>query len=487
MAEQPSAKPPDVSRAAFTLWLLFIFDAVLLTAFLQVMGASGRATIARPIRRFLAATQEWDSWRVMQAAQEYLTTPHDRPVYDAMLNAKGIKFQYPLSSLLLTRHFSFASLNVISWFSIVIVVVAVWLILRRSSTGTPLEFRRGDTLAGLAIVGVSLSFFPLMEAYSLGQIQAWINALLALAILAWLTKREDLAGVAVGLACLMKPTYLLFGVWAVVRRQTRFLLPMAGVVFLGTLAAIAAYSLADNLDYLHALRTMGGRGEAFYPNQSVNGVLNRLLGNGDSLKFDRSAFAPFHPIVAVGTVAFFAVCMSLAIWIPARLRAAGRTGDFAIALLTITMTSPIAWTHHYGVLLPILAATAPSMLAGKPLGRWTGAVLAACYVLASQSIPFTNRLAGTPFGILQSYLFVSSLVILAMIYGSLSPQSGPASLLEQKRGDGVQVMAPDRPLMPPFSLYERVRDTVLLKRLREGTVPWSGERVVLANADPKQL
>jgi alpha-1,2-mannosyltransferase len=421
------ARGPATSRAARSLWLLFLLDAVLLTAALQMAGATDGETIVRPARRWLAGIQQTDSWRPMQVAEQYLAGAHERPVYTEMLDVRGVKFQYPLSSLLFTRHLSLAALNAISWISIVVVVVAVWLILRRSGTGTPLEFRSDDPAVGIALVGLSLSFFPLIEAYSLGQIQAWINSLLALATLAWLMRREDLAGVAVGLACLLKPTYALFGLWALVRRRPRFLVPMAGIVILGTLAAIVAYGFADNVDYLHALAKIGRQGETFYPNQSFNGLLNRLLGNGDSLKFDRAAFAAFNPAVYAGTLAAFAALTTLALVIPWRLRVGGSIADFAIMLLTITMTAPVAWTHHYGVLLPILAATAPAMLARRPIGAWTGAVLAVCYVAASQALAPANALAGTPFGVLQSYLLLAAMGILALLYASLTPSEVPVS------------------------------------------------------------
>jgi alpha-1,2-mannosyltransferase len=407
-----------VSSAARVLWLLFLIDALLLTATLRMAGAADGESIVRPVRHFLAAIQQTDSWRPMQIAEQYLSSPHERPVYDEMLDARHVKFQYPLTSLLFTRHLSLEWLNAISWFSIVSVIVAAWLILRRSSTGTPLELGQDDPAAALALVGLTLSFYPIVEAYSLGQIQAWINALLACAILAWLTRREDLAGVAIGFACLLKPTYVLFAVWGLLRRRTRFLVPMAGVVLLGGLAALVAYGVADNVNYLHALAKIS-QGETFYPNQSFNGLLNRLVGNGDSLKFDRAAFAAFHPLVYAGAIFAFVFLTGLALWIPMRQRVAGDIADFVIMMLTVTMTSPVAWTHHYGVLLPIFAAMAPAVVLRAPFGRWTRPLIFACYVCASQSLALTNRLAGTAFGVFQSYLLIASLVILGMLYSLL--------------------------------------------------------------------
>src|SRR5260221_1931807 len=327
------------------------------------------------MRRFFAAVQQTDSWRPMRLAEEYVGGGHDRPVYGEMLSARGVKFQYPMSSLLLTRHLNLSWLNGLSWFSVIVVIVAIWRILRRTGAGTPLEFRHDDPAVGLALIGLTLSFYPVVVAYSLGQIQAWVTALLALAVLAWVSERDDLAGVAVGMACLLKPTYGVFVVWAAVRRRTRFLVPPLGVALLGTLAALVAYGWPDNVDYLTALRIMSRGGEAFYPNQSFNGFLNRLMGTADSLVFDRHAFAPYHPLVYAGTLTASVALVGLAWWLRARRGAAGTALDFSILLLTVTVTSPIAWVHHYGVLLPILAATAPVILTTRPWGRLTAPLL----------------------------------------------------------------------------------------------------------------
>lgn len=409
-----------MSRAARILWLLFIIDVFCITAALEI---TGRDTIARPARRFFAAVQQTDSWRPMKIADSYLSAPHERPVYDELLNGRGVKFQYPLSSLLFTRNLDLSWLNGVSWFAIVVTIVCVWRILRRTGTGTPLEFRSDDPAVGLALIGLSLGFYPVMEAYSLGQVQAWITALLALAILAWVGGREELAGVAVGVACLFKPTYALLAVWAALRRRVRFLVPLAGVLVLGTLAALVAYGIPENVDYLRALRIMSRGGEAFYPNQSVNGFLNRLLGNGNSLVFDRYAFAPYHPAVYAGTIVAFVALLGLALWIPRRRGGAGGTLDFCAFLLTLTMTSPIGWVHHYGVVLPLLAATAPAMLARRPWGRLTGPVLAVAYTLVSQFIaPLTEAVRFG--GIGQSYVLAGAAAILVLLYATLPPEGG---------------------------------------------------------------
>ena len=405
-----------MSRAARALWGLFLLTVLLAVVF----QATGGDTIVKPLRRFFAAVQQTDSWRPMRLAEEYVSASHDRPVYGQMLTS-GVKFQYPMSSLLFTRHLNLSWLNGLSWFCVIVVIVAIWRTLRRTGTGTPLEFSYDDPAVGLALIGLALTFYPLIMSYALGQVQAWITALLSLALLAWISGREDLAGVAVGVVCLLKPTYAIVMLWAVVRRRSRFLVPLAGVVLLGTLAALVAYGWSDSVDYLTALRIMSRGGEAFYPNQSVNGLLNRAMGTANSLQFSRYAFAPYHPVVYVGTLLAFVALVGLALWMPARRGAAGTSLDFSILLLTITLTSPIAWIHHYGVLLPILAATAPAILTKRPWGPPTGLLLGVAYIAVSQPVPPLDRAAGVLFGIPQSYPLAGALTILCLLYASLRP------------------------------------------------------------------
>jgi hypothetical protein len=88
-------------------------------------------------------------------------------------------------------------------------------------------------------------------------------------------------------------------------------------------------------------------------------------------------------------------------------------------LLTATLTSPVAWEHHYALVFPLLAAAVPAILTVRPLGRWTMPVLMVSYVAIGQSILVTNRLAGTWLGVLQSYQFIGALALLFLMYAVL--------------------------------------------------------------------
>ena len=102
--------------------------------------------------------------------------------------------------------------------------------------------------------------------------------------------------------------------------------------------------------------------------------------------------------------------------------------DFLSALLTFTIASPVAWEHHYGVLLPIFAWLTPALRRHPVFGRSTWWVLGGAYLLASNLIGATLHFAHTPLSPLQSYLWFAALAVLALLYRLRERMGDPRSL-----------------------------------------------------------
>jgi len=197
------------------------------------------------------------------------------------------------------------------------------------------------------------------------------------------------------------------------------------VVVPALVASIALFGLANHLDYLSTLQFLASRGEAFYPNQSVNGLLNRLLLNGDSLTWSGTQFPAYQPMIYLGTLLSSAVLILAALFVRGRQTDKGGLLDFMTAALSFTIASPIAWEHHYGILPPIFVALLFALLAGRTTGRRWGfwVVLAVSYVLAANFFPITNLAAAGPFNFLQSYLLFAGLATLWLLYRVPTPLS----------------------------------------------------------------
>jgi alpha-1,2-mannosyltransferase len=160
---------------------------------------------------------------------------------------------------------------------------------------------------------------------------------------------------------------------------------------------------------------MAERGEAYYPNQSINGLLNRLMSIGDpelynNLVFDISNFPPFTPWVYGATAVSSAAILFVAI--ARRSKGEDRVLDYCQMAVSLTIASPIAWEHHYGILLPVFAILLTSAIADCRRMFW----LMASYVLVSTFIPATNLLAPTLWNVMQSYLLAGAFILLALLH-----------------------------------------------------------------------
>jgi hypothetical protein len=80
--------------------------------------------------------------------------------------------------------------------------------------------------------------------------------------------------------------------------------------------------------------------------------------------------------------------------------------------LACTMASPIAWEHHYGILLPIYAVALVHALDSRARLVWVGV----SYVLVCTFFAATNMLAATPLNVLQSTGLAGAVIVLVLLH-----------------------------------------------------------------------
>jgi hypothetical protein len=267
----------------------------------------------------------------------------------------------------------------------------------------------------------TVTYYPIVKSWELGQAQTFINLLFPIALYAFLRGRQVFSGATTGLICLIKPQLGFMLVWGLVRRNWKFVLGLSIPVILGLGISILQYGWKNHLEYLQVLAYISRHGEAFYPNQSINGLLNRLLFVGDSLEWDAHTYPPFNVIVYAGTIVSSIVLISSAILVTAR--RSSNSGEIAaleysIAALGFTIASPIAWEHHYGIMLPMYAVTLiPALHYRGPKRR---VLLIACLVvslaLSSNFWRVTLRTADSHLNFAESYLLAGALLLLGCMY-----------------------------------------------------------------------
>lgn len=424
----------------WSLALFLLLNALALNGVLRLVSPDDyRETVLNHTSDVLHAEGCDDSWGIMAFALQYTQSPHTTPLYTEIFFNRRLKFQYPPSSLFaiagmlwlvgpdLVRttecpDFAPASLNdVLGWLFILMAAVSAALLLERGLRQTLAAPSSGALVAARAVIvlGLTLTFYPIVKAFTLGQIQIWLNGIFAIALLCWATGRKASSGVLIGLMCLIKPHYGLFVLWAALRREWRFTLACVATGTAGLVASLATFGWTNNVDYLQVFWFLSQHGEVYYPNQSFNGLLNRVMtlidpDNYDSLGFDDNGFPPFNPWVYAGTLATSLAILSAGLF---RLSTNGdkdRVIDFCTMALSITMASPIAWEHHYGILLPIFAV----LLAGAIGNRARLILLAGSYVLISNFFPAANLSAPTVLNLMQSYLLFGALIVLSLLHAA---------------------------------------------------------------------
>jgi len=428
------------SSAAFTrcLAVFLLLNAFVLNGILWVSSpAPYKETVLQHTFDVLRGRGCDDSWGIMTVSLEYARTPHQTPLYSEIFFNRKLKFQYPPSSL-----FAIAGLlwlvgperirteecmvyelptanDVLGWVFILISAISAAALLEiglRGRLSTPTS-RAMLATRFVIVLALALTFYPLVKAYTLGQIQNWLNGLFALALLCWVTDKKVPSAVLIGLMALVKPHYGLFLVWAALRREWRFAAAFAATIVIGVAGSIAMYGWANHIDYIRVLFFLAERGETFYPNQSVNGLLNRVMtliepSRWTSLEFDDNSFPPFSPLVYGGTLITSIILLSAALFRRGNEGDPNRTFDFCAITLSITIASPIAWEHHYGTIFPVFAI----LLASVITDRRRLILLTVSYVLISNFIPATNLLAPTVLNIAQSYLLAGAIVVLMLLH-----------------------------------------------------------------------
>ena len=278
-----------------------------------VLAGLGTTLALRTLLHFLRHHEVlwdgYDSWAVTLRALEVLSGPQAGQPYQTLFFEQRAKFQYPPTSLLpldllgRAMPLDLAYLNGLNLGVFLLNAAALaWLAHAVFSAGT------GPLRPGLRASWAAAFAFLADHLLSGDQgADARADPGLAhlgftLAVLAWWLRRHFTAGLLLGLACAIKPQLGLFLLWGLVWRRWDFVVGfLAAALPVGALS-VAFYGLPNHIAHLEAPSFILRHGEAYAPNNSVNGILNRLLLGGPSLPWDEHAFAPHNPYVHAGTI-----------------------------------------------------------------------------------------------------------------------------------------------------------------------------------------
>lgn len=335
-------------------------------------------------------------------------------IYRELFFVRHEKFIYPPSSLFLlyvlnaapavhvSRDTALFAVLLLSWAGTL--GLGVWLY--------KLENRSVTMIEAACIVLIGLLFLPIAEALYRGQIQLLLTFLWGFAVVLWIARKPGWAAFILGLTCAFKPQLGIFLLWGALRKQWRFTAILTATLACIAICSIVYFGLRNNLDYVSVLSYLSRHGEALWANQSFNGLLNRLLRNGDALSWNPNVYPPYRPVVYVlSTLASLAV-LAVAMLVPRLRHWQGTTADFLFAGCSSVLISPIAWEHHYGYfffLIVYLIARAGTL----PRSAWI-AVCACTLALGNRLPPLDHRMQGA-ISLISSYMLYAGIALLCVL------------------------------------------------------------------------
>jgi hypothetical protein len=378
-----------------------------------------------------------DSWFPIGRALDLLHGPRSGQLYQTLFFSERIKFQYPPASLLLPDLLRSLDVSTASAYNaingaLMLVYAATLALFARRVLGRIWLLGVQLPVAPIAFL-IALAFYPDYLALRLGQVQILLDFLFLLASLARLSDAKFIAGCLIGAAATVKPQFLPLVLLTLWWREWTFAAGAAIIAIPAVLLSVLLYGIDAQFDYLTVLSFLTQHGELYHLNQSVNGIVGRFLYLGPSLDIDpqgpirQSAFPPYIPVVYFATL----VTSLLLTALPFVLNP--RTDDrlarlllFSAAAILFTMATPIAWVHHYGILLPgyVVAIQAIRSRKAKGRGAIEFVVLATSFVLTG--LPLAHPFAPTvrALNLLQSHVFIGACLLIGLLLAEWRSRAG---------------------------------------------------------------
>ncbi len=262
----------------------------------------------------------------------------------------SLGFTYPVFGGLVLRPIAWFDLGLVqvgySIIATLLFAAVIWWLVR------PIARRHGWPAwftFGLAFV-LGSALEPIREAFTFGQINFLLWALIAFDLLVLFPRGSRFVGIGIGLATAIKLVPGIFIGYLLVCRRWRAAGVAAGTTALATLLGFAV-DAHDSWRYFTS-QMLGAQGVGQFEytfNQSVMGMLARLGHTG-------------HPQMLVWLI-FVLPVLGYGLWRAGRAATAGdEVAGMALAGLVGSLVSPLTWAHHIFWFVPALLVLIDSAL-----------------------------------------------------------------------------------------------------------------------------
>jgi hypothetical protein len=282
---------------------------------------------------------------------------------------------------------------------------------------------------------------PLWYSVLVGNISHVVLLVLLCALLSLRSGRPYVAGLLLGTAAVLKPMFLLFGVYFLLRRNWRVALGGASVIAAAVLLSIGLFGMDYTIGwYQQCIATFATQPMGAANNQSIDGFLLRLWTGTALLRDWQPHVLPTgaRAIKDIFVIILFTMTI-MTLWknrmAQANYLCAGLCAEdyleYCLILTICIILSPISWTHYYTMLLIVFGIYVAGRLPhlSDRISRWliTGSIVLC-------SIPVRIPLVEPAFaGIVSSRTvdscwFIGGLLLLAALFrGALLSPVAPAT------------------------------------------------------------
>lgn len=277
----------------------------------------------------------------LNAARDIL---HGQPLYAAFLHhpfpdaTLRPAYIYPPSFAVLMAPFSLLPDAV---------AAVLWMALGQASLAVALvvvvRWLRPASWAVTALLCATLTFYPLWVDMVQGQANLIVLLLVTVGIVGVL-RGTPAFGAAIGAAAALKLTPLILVVWLLLERRFRAAAFVLGG-FVVVTGAGALLRFQDTLAYFGQVLPALAAGTAFYANQSLSGVLDRIATSNPYtqpwIALPRALVLPVVAIVLIG-------------WWWWRMREQPAPARCAAFIPLVPLLSSVTWSHHLVIVLPVI-------------------------------------------------------------------------------------------------------------------------------------
>jgi alpha-1,2-mannosyltransferase len=194
--------------------------------------------------------------------------------------------------------------------------------------------------------------------------------------------------------------------WGLLRRQWSFAISLSITLLAGLSLSLWVFGWHNTTEYLQVLSFLSRRGDALATNQSLNGLLHRVMHVGSPVTWIYG-YPPYNRSIYLATVFSSALTLILALAVPMLWHKARSIADFLLFAMATTMASPIAWEHHYGVFFLAFLLWMPQASRG-----WkTFFIILTIYLLMTDTWALLTGLMFTRWSFLISHVYFGGLAL----------------------------------------------------------------------------